>query len=100
MVNTLYGMGENPAINTARLVEDFRGTDVQEYMEHLAFHDNLLQPQAVKVTLNDALVRLFEIQNGERRDSLLEKSRENALSDGEKAELRQLLQDRGSRLNG
>ena len=90
----------DPAITTARLVEDFRDSGVQEYIEHLAFHDHLLQPQAIRQTLNDTLSRLWDMQSEERRNSLLEKSRENGLSEAEKAELRQLLQDRGNRLQG
>ena len=81
-------------------MEDFRDSGVQEYIEHLAFHDHLLQPQAIRQTLNDTLSRLWDMQSEERRNSLLEKSRENGLSEAEKAELRQLLQDRGNRLQG
>ena len=79
-------------ITTARLVEEFRDSGVYEYIAQLVSHDHQVPDKTVPRLLNDTLERLQDIQEKERRDELLEKSREpGGLDPDEMRELRRLL---------
>lgn len=91
-------IGANPDTNTGRLVEEFRDTGVHEYIGQLASHDNRVTEDQVPRYLNDTLESLREIEEGERRAALLEKSRDQALNSDEKRELLLLLAQKKSQL--
>ena len=91
-------IGADPDTNTARLVEEFRDTGVHEYIGRLASHDNRVTEDQVPRYLNDTLASLREVEDGERRAALLEKSRKQTLSFDEKRELLLLLEQKKSQL--
>lgn len=85
----------NPAMTTARLLEAWRDTSEQGYLERLAGYPFATdadgnRDEALAREFDDALVRLAEQGRHARRSELISASRERALTDAEKRELLRL----------
>ncbi|MGN6227981.1 MAG: DNA primase [Dyella sp.] len=80
-----------PGINPASLVEHY--TERPEYpaLQKLMAAAAVGEPEAQQVEFFEALARMEQQAVAQRRDALVAKSRESALSDAEKTELRELL---------
>ncbi len=80
-----------PGINPASLVEHY--TERPEYpaLQKLMAAAAVGEPEAQQVEFFEALARMEQQAVAQRRDALVAKSREGALSDAEKTELRELL---------
>ncbi|NND65192.1 MAG: DNA primase [Gammaproteobacteria bacterium] len=77
---------------TARLLERFRNHQDYRYLERLAGVENLIEDGGVGVELNSIIARILEqYQRKTRANALIEKARENPISDHEKLELQGLL---------
>jgi DNA primase len=87
---------ETPEITTARLLEAYRDTSEGRHLQRLATYPFAVDPdndrdKALAAEFDDAIARISAKQLRERRGQLIEASRERALSDDEKQELRRLL---------
>jgi DNA primase len=80
-----------PGINPAMLVEHF--SDRAEYasLQKLMAATVVGEPEVQRIEFLDALAKMEQQAITQRRDALVSKNREGALSDAEKAELRELL---------
>ncbi len=87
---------EKPDITTARLLEAWRDTSEAPHLQRLAAHEFATDPQQDREQglvreFDDAIARIAEKHRWQRRERLIETSRERLLSEGEKRELRELL---------
>ncbi len=94
----LYGLVDkiiqDPAINTARLLESCREQAAHKHLEKLAARANFIAPQALTAQFNDILRSLLESHAEQRRLAVIEKLRQGAEGDDEQAlklELKALL---------
>ncbi|MEX1080493.1 MAG: DNA primase [Halofilum sp. (in: g-proteobacteria)] len=86
----------DPAITTARLLEGWRDTSEQVYLERLAAYPFATDADAERDAglvreFDDTVARLTEQGQRARRSALLDAARERALSDAEKRELLRLM---------
>lgn len=80
-----------PGINAAMLVEHFTGRPEYAALQKLTAATVVGEPEVQRVEFFDALARMEKQAIDQRRDTLVAKNREGALSSAEKAELRELL---------
>ena len=80
-----------PGINTAVLVEHFNGRPEYAALQKLMAATVVGEPEIQRTEFFDALVKMEQQAITQRRDALVAKNREGALTDAEKAELRELL---------
>jgi len=80
-----------PGVNPASLVEHYAERPEYPALQKLMAAAAVGEPEAQQVEFFEALTRMEQQAVAQRRDALVAKSREGALSDAEKAELRELL---------
>ena len=80
-----------PGINPAVLVEHFNGRPEYAALQKLMAATVVGEPEIQRTEFFDALVKMEQQAIAQRRDALVAKNREGALTDAEKAELRELL---------
>ncbi|RUL61516.1 DNA primase [Dyella dinghuensis] len=80
-----------PGINPAMLVEHFSGRPEYASLQKLMAATVVGEPEIQRTEFFDALVKMEQQAITQRRDALVAKNRESALTDAEKAELRELL---------
>jgi DNA primase len=80
-----------PGINPASLVEHYAERPEYPALQKLMAAAAVGEPETQKVEFFEALARMEQQAVAQRRDALVAKSREGALSDAEKTELRELL---------
>ena len=80
-----------PGINPAVLVEHFNGRPEYAALQKLMAATVVGEPEIQRTEFFDALVKMEQQAITQRRDALVAKNREGALTDAEKAELRELL---------
>ncbi len=80
-----------PGINPASLVEHYAERPEYPALQKLMAAAAVGEPEAQQVEFFEALARMEQQAVAQRRDALVAKSREGALSDAEKTELRELL---------
>jgi DNA primase len=80
-----------PGINPASLVEHYAERPEYPALHKLMAAAAVGEPEAQQVEFFEALARMEQQAVAQRRDALVAKSREGALSDADKAELRELL---------
>ena len=80
-----------PGINPAMLVEHFNGRSEYASLQKLMAAITVGEPEAQRIEFFDALIKMEQQAITQRRDALVNKNREGALSDAEKTELRELL---------
>jgi DNA primase len=80
-----------PGINPAMLVEHFNGRPEYDALQKLMAATVVGEPEIQRTEFFDALVKMEQQATTQRRDALVAKNREGALTDAEKAELRGLL---------
>ncbi|HTV85100.1 MAG TPA: DNA primase [Dyella sp.] len=80
-----------PGINPAMLVEHFSERPEYASLQKLMAATVVGEPEAQRIEFLDALLKMQQQAITQRRDALVSKNREGALSDAEKAELRELL---------
>ncbi|MFK2902732.1 DNA primase [Dyella ginsengisoli] len=80
-----------PGINPASLVEHYAERSEYPALQKLMAAAAVGEPETQKVEFFEALARMEQQAVAQRRDALVAKSREGALSDAEKTELRELL---------
>jgi DNA primase len=80
-----------PGINPASLVEHYAERPEYPALQKLMAAAAVGEPEAQQVEFFEALARMEQQAVAQRRDALVAKSREGALSDADKAELRELL---------
>jgi len=84
-----------PGINSAMLVEHFAERPEYPSLQKLMAAMSVGEPETQRAEFFDALIRMDDQATTQRRDALTAKSRESALDNAEKAELRELLAARG-----
>ncbi|HEX5306104.1 MAG TPA: DNA primase [Dyella sp.] len=80
-----------PGINPASLVEHYAERPEYPALQKLMAAAAVGEPETQRVEFFEALARMEQQAVAQRRDALVAKSREGALSDADKAELRELL---------
>ena len=80
-----------PGINPAVLVEHFNGRPEYAALQKLMAATVVGEPEIQRTEFFDALVKMEQQAIAQRRDALVAKNREGALTDAEKSELRELL---------
>ena len=80
-----------PGINPAVLVEHFNGRPEYAALQKLMAATVVGEPEIQRTEFFDALVKMEQQAITQRRDALVAKNREGALTDAEKSELRELL---------
>ncbi len=80
-----------PGINPASLVEHYAERPEYPALQKLMAAAAVGEPEAQQVEFFEALARMEQQAVAQRRDALVAKSRQGALSDADKAELRELL---------
>ena len=80
-----------PGINPAVLVEHFNGRPEYAALQKLMAATVVGEPEIQRTEFFDALVKMEQQAIAQRRDALVAKFREGALTDAEKSELRELL---------
>jgi hypothetical protein len=92
LVELLDGLIEAPATSTAQVEERYRERPEYRRIRELAAAESLAQDaKSASKELADAIDRLIDEAARARADELLEKSRQSALADAEKDELRRLM---------
>ena len=80
-----------PGINPAVLVEHFNGRPEYAALQKLMAATVVGEPEIQRTEFFDALVKMEQQAIAQRRNALVAKNREGALTDAEKSELRELL---------
>jgi DNA primase len=80
-----------PGINPAMLVEHFSERPEYEALQKLMAATVVGEPEIQRTEFFDALIKMEQQATTQRRDALVAKNRDGALTDAEKAELRELL---------
>lgn len=78
-----------PDITTARLLESFRQEPTHDYLEKLATRAHYIDEAVLAEHFNDALARLLDHQDEQRRLALFEKIRQGVPEGAEKQRLQQ-----------
>jgi len=87
-LQTLLGIvADNPQVSTAQLVEYFRDSDVHDYFKKLAVYPTSIEESVRQKHFTDTLLTLASKQQEQIRLRLLEKSRQQDLTEVEKKEL-------------
>jgi DNA primase len=87
-------IAENPAINTAKLVESWRNSSAFESINKLAFWDHQVPEQALQKEFVDILQFLARQDEEGLIQELLVKAREQGLNDEERIQLQAMLKQR------
>jgi DNA primase len=87
-------IAENPAINTAKLVESWRNSSAFESINKLAFWDHQVPEQALQKEFIDILRFLARQDEEGLVQELLVKAREQGLNDEERIQLQAMLKQR------
>ena len=87
-------ISNNPGINTAGLVERYRDTDYHAAIEKLAAWDLLIPDNGAENEFRTCIAHLYNEQRSQKIDSLLKKSRDQALDPSETEQLKELLQQK------
>jgi DNA primase len=90
MVEMLEMVQANPHVNSAVLLEHWRGTEQERHLYRLAQDETFLEAEQMEADFLGALARLDQQLLDQRRDVLIQKSRSGALSEDEKQEMRRL----------
>jgi DNA primase len=90
MVEMLEMVQANPNVNSAVLLEHWRGTEQERHLNRLALDETFLEAEQVEADFLGALARLDQQLLDQRREALIQKSRSGALSEDEKQEMRRL----------
>ncbi|HVC16837.1 MAG TPA: DNA primase, partial [Rhodanobacter sp.] len=80
-----------PGINPAMLIEHFAERPEYPSLHKLMATTAVGEPENQRTEFFDALARMDDLATAQRRDALTASSRERALDDAEKSELRELL---------
>ena len=91
LVELLELTAGNPHLSTGGLLEHWRGRSEESHLARLASTPLMVPADGCEQELSGAVQRLVEQRNSQRAEQLLFKGRDSALSDPEKAELKQLL---------
>jgi len=90
MVEMLEMVQANPNVNSAVLLEHWRGTEQEKPLYRLAQDETFLEVEQMEADFLGALARLDQQLLDQRREVLIQKSRNGALSEDEKQEMRRL----------
>jgi len=90
MVEMLEMVQANPNVNSAVLLEHWRGTEQEKHLYRLAQDETFLEAEEMEADFLGALARLDQQLLDQRREVLIQKSRNGALSEDERQEMRRL----------
>jgi DNA primase len=90
MVEMLEMVQANPNVNSAVLLEHWRDTEHWKHLDRLAQDETILEAEQMEADFLGALARLDQQLLDQRREILIQKSRNGALSEDEKQEMRRL----------
>ncbi|KTD23156.1 DNA primase [Legionella londiniensis] len=90
----------NPEINTATLVESWRDTSYFESLNKLAAWDHQVPEEALAKEFIDIILFLTKQSRENKIQQLLEKARHEGLSEKDRLQLQQMLQQRHRSLHG
>ena len=82
---------QNPKVNSAQLLEHFRGQEAEKQLTKLMCMEHHVEPENAEGTFLDTIEKFLNVFIEQRTELLLEQSRSSKLSDDEKLELHELL---------
>lgn len=82
---------QNPKVNSAQLLENFRGQDTGTQLTKLMCLEHHVEPENAEETFLDIIEKFLNVFIEQRTEQLLEKSRSHGLTKEEKLELHGLL---------
>tara|TARA_R110000737_G_scaffold4096_1_gene13599 strand:- start:88 stop:1854 length:1767 start_codon:yes stop_codon:yes gene_type:complete len=82
---------QNPKVNSAQLLEHFRGQEAEKQLTKLMCMEHHIEPENAEGTFLDTIEKFLNVFIEQRTELLLEQSRNSKLTDEEKLELHELL---------